>query len=552
MSDAIWSKFFGQPVAQPAPAPKRKRVSVVTKAAGEGLGAMRPEQTPGGGADGPAQVVCEGVCTEGPKREATRGTNGQTKVAGEGFATKGPKEVAVGSKQEADGANDEGKRQFEGAGSTGPKEVANKGALPGSVKGGAAGAMSGDGEGESKAADQGKPSRDNDAGEDVFAAVFGEEPGVGEFEIPGLRINPGVPQCCKCGGEVDPLRCAGKSPGTWKCRICNTRSVQLSRAFGSWPIPEYKALSEEAKRQFWADAKDCSSASKIAELVQRTMTSSVTNHEATVTEGEWLPLAVWAHRGWDTAQIVATATKHNSKPDARWGTLYKVCVERDSRGARRENSRSEALSSSWRPNDKKAETVAARALLSAEDDPKAAIAQDDASESSDNESDSSSSTSRGKSKKEKKSKKSKSKKEKKSKKDKKAAKQAKEAREKEERRREELRRQKQEQAIEQKAKAAALRDANRALAKLSPVHSTLSVSLGSELLQFAPTFAVERATAAQRKMEHIIKVATAVVQKQSGSFPHDLNEVAAAATEAAQATRLLQGLLLTVTRHAGN
>ena len=44
-----------------------------------------------------------------------------------------------------------------------------------------------------------------------------------------------------------------------------------------------------------------------------------------------MPLSVWASHGWDIEQIQATADKHNSKPHARFGMVYKVEVESDKR-----------------------------------------------------------------------------------------------------------------------------------------------------------------------------------------------------------------------------
>jgi hypothetical protein len=67
-----------------------------------------------------------------------------------------------------------------------------------------------------------------------------------------LMEDPIVAVCSKCGQGVDPLRCHGKSSSTWKCAVCNTRLVQLHRAFGSWPPREFGMLDAAQQQRFFA------------------------------------------------------------------------------------------------------------------------------------------------------------------------------------------------------------------------------------------------------------------------------------------------------------
>ena len=162
-----------------------------------------------------------------------------------------------------------------------------------------------------------------------------------EVHDQGLGVNVAPPVCCKCRNEVDPLRCYGKSPGTWKCGVCNTRCVQLTRKFGSWPIAGFEGLSEEAKTEFWNDLKSCQGMGDIEKLVESSITTVTTSHQATNFGGDWLPLSVWSQRGWDPEEIKKTANATNSKPHPRWGMVYKIVVEHDSLGTMRENKQTE-------------------------------------------------------------------------------------------------------------------------------------------------------------------------------------------------------------------
>ena len=93
----------------------------------------------------------------------------------------------------------------------------------------------------------------------------------------------------------------------------NTRSVQLTKKFGSWPVHGYEGLSEDAKTEFWNNLKDCKGTGDIQKLVDSSITASTTTHQSTDFEGDWLPLGVWANQGWDPAEIERTEGAENKK-----------------------------------------------------------------------------------------------------------------------------------------------------------------------------------------------------------------------------------------------
>ena len=194
-----------------------------------------------------------------------------------------------------------------------------------------------DGKDEVASSPPAKTATEEEQEAQAFATLAGD---IGKCEMPGLVVSQAAdtPVCCKCRCPVDTLRCYGKSPGTWKCRMCNSKAVALTRRFGSWPLPGFNDLSEADKVEFWRNAKGCPDGADLEKLVEKTITISRVNHRSTDFKGEWLPLAVWQSRGWDPEVIKQTATSLNSKADPRWGMVYKVVIESDSSGARKEQT----------------------------------------------------------------------------------------------------------------------------------------------------------------------------------------------------------------------
>ena len=147
-----------------------------------------------------------------------------------------------------------------------------------------------------------------------------------------VKINTPAPLCSRCGLVLDPLRAYGKTPGTWKCNYCNSKAVTLNRMYGTWPIPQFSRLSEPAKKEFYQSARDRGT-KDLQELLCDSIATMRIDEHGTAFKGEYLPLEVWGARGYDTAAVERTATLANSKPDIRFGTVYKVEVETDFRSS---------------------------------------------------------------------------------------------------------------------------------------------------------------------------------------------------------------------------
>ena len=82
-----------------------------------------------------------------------------------------------------------------------------------------------------------------------------------DFSV-GLVSNPitetGTPRCNKCRNPVekDKYRVTGKHKSVYTCNTCNTRSAQLSTAYGSWPPERFKVKSADEIAKSYDDIKN--------------------------------------------------------------------------------------------------------------------------------------------------------------------------------------------------------------------------------------------------------------------------------------------------------
>ena len=56
--------------------------------------------------------------------------------------------------------------------------------------------------------------------------------------------------------ETNKFRITGKITNYVVCKLCNSKGVQLNKAFGAWPTSDFKSLSDKDKTDFYKMAKD--------------------------------------------------------------------------------------------------------------------------------------------------------------------------------------------------------------------------------------------------------------------------------------------------------
>ena len=110
-------------------------------------------------------------------------------------------------------------------------------------------------------------------------------------------------QCRKCHNMVvrSLAKISGKNKAYWICRVCNTKSVQLSNIFGQWPTKQFKRLSEDQQVEFFdsvAHYKDKKDLKKFSDDYIKTSTDS-----PTMAQGTWLNSCLLASgKGEDLVQ----------------------------------------------------------------------------------------------------------------------------------------------------------------------------------------------------------------------------------------------------------
>ena len=125
-----------------------------------------------------------------------------------------------------------------------------------------------------------------------------------------LTFDNGI-YCTKCGYTVDPMvpgtRVVRKSPPMFVCSKCNSKTVMLTRMFGSWPPEEFKGLDDATMRKFWAT--QVADKDALRKAVEDTLVSRLVESQIAEESGPYLPLATWAEAPYhfDPAEIKAKA-----------------------------------------------------------------------------------------------------------------------------------------------------------------------------------------------------------------------------------------------------
>jgi hypothetical protein len=162
----------------------------------------------------------------------------------------------------------------------------------------------------------GKDDQEGDVGsgfdgkDDQEADKAGDEPGIILFENPNCQLPKfGEPYCTKCGYVVDPItkgvRLLKKTPPTFECSQCNSKSTMLHRMLGSWPMQEFKELGLEEQQAFWRSSS--SSKEGLKRSVEQHLLSRLVEVQCAKDAGPFLPLSVWSKQGYDVEDIKARA-----------------------------------------------------------------------------------------------------------------------------------------------------------------------------------------------------------------------------------------------------
>ena len=157
-----------------------------------------------------------------------------------------------------------------------------------------------------------------------------------EVDIPEARVDL---RCSRCKKPFDMSR-AQVVGNTFRCHMCNTRGVQLSR-LPEWKASKLSGFTEEEKQDFWTRTHGCDSAAKLSLLVTNKVTHRHVETQHSEKLGTYLPLSVYKSKGYSIKRIKARCT------DKKWhpvlGMCYRVVVESHATSADDQKAEEEEL-----------------------------------------------------------------------------------------------------------------------------------------------------------------------------------------------------------------
>jgi hypothetical protein len=153
--------------------------------------------------------------------------------------------------------------------------------------------------------------------------------------LANMALFEGKVSCSACGRFelFSKCRIMSKARQAWKCNGCHSKEHQLRRRFGQWPLEAFSGSSDE-KRQAFMARLDGMNASALATECEK-FVSSEEHEEYYQDGGEFLPLSVWASRGFNTEAISTQSGPSDIKEHSVLGCTYRVrIISSGNRGAR--------------------------------------------------------------------------------------------------------------------------------------------------------------------------------------------------------------------------
>ena len=136
------------------------------------------------------------------------------------------------------------------------------------------------------------------------------------------------------------IRLLRKEPAQFSCGRCGKKSTTLRRTFGTWPIEEFKGLSEDDKVGYMQNAD--SGARALKESLTDTLTKRFVEQHKSSLKGQYLPLNVWKTMGWDPALIELRADPEDVE-ESKYGKMYRVKIHETEETKIEEKCRAEVM-----------------------------------------------------------------------------------------------------------------------------------------------------------------------------------------------------------------
>ena len=113
--------------------------------------------------------------------------------------------------------------------------------------------------------------------------------------------------CTECKTPVDPfargVRLMSKQQRTFRCQLCNCKCTMLSTMFISWPIDDFKRLSETQKIDFWNSTG--TSRAELKQAVEEQVILTRIKSKWSESKGDFQPLSWYKNQGYDTSTFAS-------------------------------------------------------------------------------------------------------------------------------------------------------------------------------------------------------------------------------------------------------
>ena len=139
-------------------------------------------------------------------------------------------------------------------------------------------------------------------------------------------LQSAKPLCGKCGQEVNVLRAQlkSKSGGAFVCNACHARVNLINRTWGTSVLDSFKELDEEEQKTLWTSLHN-KTGRDVKSIICDSIARSRADKLIARSKGEWLPLTVYAARGYNVKDIEEKCKDVVEHPVL--GTCYRVCIQ---------------------------------------------------------------------------------------------------------------------------------------------------------------------------------------------------------------------------------
>ena len=130
---------------------------------------------------------------------------------------------------------------------------------------------------------------------------------------------------CGLGATLERCRVKSKGAGSFRCYACSTVFSKIYNASGSGIGKKVLELPEGDRHDFMRVAQS-STTSEIKGKILMVLEKSESREETYERGGAFLPLSVWAGKGWDIEIIKNDSLPRNIVTDRMFGQMYRVPV----------------------------------------------------------------------------------------------------------------------------------------------------------------------------------------------------------------------------------